>query len=260
MRGATLLDSPGSAAKSTIDEIVHDTFLTKSFSSSRSPPSTPRVKSPSCATLEQRTRPHLTISYFQSLDGALDAVPGEETLHLVHRLRSSHDAILTDPASPLAALGCGTARHYPRVILLDARLDLDLPSPHTLSGVWLVCGEDMRGSAKAHALQARGAHIVCAASEGLADVLETLYAHGVRKLVVEGRVAHSFIAASLFDKLIVTIVPTFASATSAFPAGPRPKLTNVRYEVLGSDIILTAEPDRSSSEAGGADGSAAAQL
>lgn len=89
-------------------------------------------------------------------------------------------------------------------------------------------------------------------------MLRILYEDGeVERLVVEGgvRVLESFIRSHLFDKLVVIIVPCYGVGRALFQhdegsssngnadlRAQLPRLTNIRYDVLGSDLVMSAEP------------------
>lgn len=89
-------------------------------------------------------------------------------------------------------------------------------------------------------LRGAGYRIYRASSMKMEDVLETLYMAGVKKLVVEGRMVESLLTASLYDKLLVSIVPIY-TRSSLFGAPHR--LANVHCELLGSEVVITAEPE-----------------
>jgi riboflavin biosynthesis pyrimidine reductase len=230
--------------KPTIDEIVHDTFTLQARSTS--PPTSPRPsinssKIPSFVIRGQRPRPHVTVSYFQSLDGALIESGGVETTHLVGRLRSSHDAVLTDHLD--YPNKNGERPSNPKIILFNEDLkDSNDVMNFDLSRITIVTRMDLQKSHRADQLIDAGAQLLFSPSMDLADVLETIYSHGIRKLVVESSLVHRFISQSLFDKMVMIIVPLFATNTNAFTK-VKPRLINVNYEVLGSDIVVTAEPE-----------------
>lgn len=84
----------------------------------------------------------------------------------------------------------------------------------------------------------------------LEEVLERLYLDlGIRRLSVEGGVSvlESFIASGLFDKILIIISPSFGAGHALFQDRTLkkrlPRLVDVRYEVIGNNLIVMAEPD-----------------
>jgi len=87
----------------------------------------------------------------------------------------------------------------------------------------------------------------------LEEVLRALYEDlDIQKVVVEGgvRVLENFIRSQLFDKIVVIMAPCFGVGRALFQQEPDsealraglPKLTNIRYDVLGMDLVMSAEP------------------
>ncbi|PJF18203.1 hypothetical protein PSACC_01980 [Paramicrosporidium saccamoebae] len=227
--------------KPTIDSIVHDTFTLSprsttppnSFNSLNSPgsrPATPKV--PPYVARGQRPRPQVTLSYCQSVDGGV-AVAGGEASYLADRLRSCHDAVLTGEVLD------HDLSVFNRIIVLDehvSRMSLEGPD---LSKVWIV-SQAVEGETH---LQTKCARIITPTSMSLEDILQALLEAGIRKLAIEGCLAVRFLETAMFDKLVVTIVPTFSEQTSTRVVVKKPRLTNTHFEVLGDNVILTAEPD-----------------
>lgn len=85
----------------------------------------------------------------------------------------------------------------------------------------------------------------------LPSILEILYSQlGIQRLTVEGGVAilESFIISGLFDKVLIIISPSFGAGYALFQKrrvelARLPKLVDVRYEVLGRNLIMMAEPE-----------------
>lgn len=233
--------------KPIIDEIVSDALTLSSL------PATSahyhNKLSPPYILRGQRPRPHVTLNLAQTLDGIMSVEAGPEALHLAHRLRSSHDAVLTMYGSELLeALDSNGSAFAGMKIIIDADLKTcDIQGD--LRNCILICRPDLEGSRKAISLQGAGARLLFPISMEMPDVLETLYkAGGIRKVIVEGSLGSTFLTMPIiFDKIIITIIPkyTTSNSTSQNPVHVlnRPKLRNIQYEVLGSDIVLTAEPE-----------------
>lgn len=216
--------------KPTIDSIVHDTFTLGLPRSS--PPATPArsvtPKVPSYVLRGQRPRPHVTLCLVRGLDGGLVEI-GDEASQLALRLRATHDAVL--------ALSFHAQQHLALVsnaIIIDEDLSSNFysnaPSPRSV-----VCHERMKTSDRQLELSRQGHRLLFASSFNLEDILHVLHASGLRKVIVEGSsLVESIITAGLYDKLLVSIAPRFGDISCT--------LGNVHYEILGQDIVLSAEP------------------
>lgn len=160
----------------------------------------------------------------------------------------------------------GNPARQPRPVILDTDLqfplDSELLSQDKKPWIFYHDGPHMEG--KKVALEAAGASLYQApldSSNGhisLPDVLQILYDQlDIQKATVEGGVSllESFILSGLFDKLVVLMTPCFGMGRALFQANPGseaaqeeirtglPKLINVRYDVLGGDLVMTAEPE-----------------
>lgn len=215
--------------KPTIDSIVHDTFTLGLPRSS--PPATPArsvtPKVPSYVLRGQRPRPHVTLCLVRGLDGG-SAEVGDEAAQLTLRLRATHDAVLAHSTHAHHLV------HVSNAVILDEDLSAegysDASSPQSI-----VCHERMRTSDRQLGLSQQGHRLLFAPSFGLEDILHVLHSASIRKVVVEGSpLVESIIAARLYDKLLVSIAPRFSGLPCA--------LGNIHYEVLGHDIVLSAEP------------------
>ncbi len=224
---------------------------------------------------EQVSRPQVTLSYAQSLDGSIAALRGSpltlsspESLRLTHQLRAAHHGILVGVGTVIADDPQLTARKVngsnPRPIILDSQLRTPVRAKLLRRNG---CAPWIMTTAKAsqdrqRALEAAGAKVVrlgCS-PEGLVhlkEMLSYLYAHGVLRLMVEGgaRVITAFVSQKLVDHLIVTIAPILVGGQrsleqlllppapgyrqdSARSAAHFPSLTDIRYKQLGKDLIV----------------------
>lgn len=176
----------------------------------------------------QPNRPHVTVSYAQTLDGRLATrtgssqwISGPESLRLVHELRASHDAIL---------IGVGTVlRDNPRLtvrlvagrdplrVIVDSTLRTPPDAAVLATGPargTLLAATANADPTRVAAMERLGATVLSLPTgEGghvdLAALLAELSARGVRSLMVEGgaRIITALLRARLVDRLVVTVAP-----------------------------------------------------
>jgi 3,4-dihydroxy 2-butanone 4-phosphate synthase/GTP cyclohydrolase II len=213
-----------------------------------------------------RGRPHITLTYAQSLDGSIAAAPGrplrlssDAAMRMTHALRATHDAILVGIGTVLADDPRLSVRlvegDQPQPVILDSRLRLPLdarvlahPRPP------LVASSDPDPARRA-ALEKRGVEVLAlpAAPDGhgvdLPALLAALHARGVRSVMVEGgaQVLSAFLAAGLADAVVVTVAPVYVGGLNGIaPDGTRPalpRLRDVHYTRLQDDVVVWAEPE-----------------
>ncbi|MBM3585976.1 MAG: bifunctional diaminohydroxyphosphoribosylaminopyrimidine deaminase/5-amino-6-(5-phosphoribosylamino)uracil reductase RibD [Alphaproteobacteria bacterium] len=172
-------------------------------------------------------RPLVTLKVAASLDGRVATgagasrwITGPAARERGHDLRLNHDAILVGIGTALAddpELTCrlpGLADRSPVRVVLDGAASLPansrLARGARTTPVWLVC----RAGVMAPALESLGVELVAieAGVDGRlapAAVLAALARRGITRLLVEGgpRVATSFLAAGLVDRVAWTIAP-----------------------------------------------------
>jgi diaminohydroxyphosphoribosylaminopyrimidine deaminase / 5-amino-6-(5-phosphoribosylamino)uracil reductase len=182
-----------------------------------------RVQNEAWRVWISRGRPFVTYKVAMTLDGRVTVpgsrwVSGEESRRRVHELRAASDAVAVgmgtvladDPA--LTARGVGAARQ-PRRLAFGRG---PLPEGSEL---------ELR-------------------TGPLEQELSALAADGVQTLLLEGgpRLAASFLAAGLVDKLIVFVAPSLAGeGAGAVAALPKPvELRRLRSETVGEDLLLRA--------------------
>ncbi len=210
------------------------------------------------------TRPHITLAYAQSLDGAIAARADERTLlsspaslALTHALRAHHDAILVGISTVLSDDPELTVRLVegpnPQPVVLDSRLRTPPQARlfHAPPAPWLAAVEPV-DPARREALEALGARVLPMPQDGsgrvhLPCLLEQLQALGVRRLMVEGgsQVLTAFLTQRLADLLVLTIAPRYLGGLPAIPPEhPRrlPHLPAPRWVQLGPDAILWGPP------------------
>jgi riboflavin biosynthesis pyrimidine reductase len=163
----------------------------------------------------------------------------------------------------------GNPSRQPRPVVLDTDLQFPLDSEllNQEKKPWIFYREGSQCSILANkkaALEAEGASLYQVPVDpstgqlGLPEVLQILYDElDIAKATVEGGVSllESFIRSGLFDKLVVLMTPCFGVGRALFQAHTSsdaisealrarlPKLINVRYDVLGGDLVMTAEPE-----------------
>jgi 3,4-dihydroxy 2-butanone 4-phosphate synthase/GTP cyclohydrolase II len=205
-------------------------------------------------------RPTVTVTYAQSLDGCLTAEPGRptalsgpEALRFTHRLRAEHDAILVGLGTVRADNPRLTVRHAegpnPQPVVLDSALHFPLDAAlltHPTRQVWIAARDDASPE-RQRALEARGARVLRLPADDSGRVsvpalLDALGAEKVRSLMVEGgaRVITSVLASGLADRLLVTIAPRLLGGLRAIAAPLDLKLREVRYTVMGEDVVIEA--------------------
>lgn len=228
---------------------------------------------------QQMARPFVTVSYAQSLDGSIAALPGQPlrlsgdgSMRLTHALRASHDAILVGIGTVLADNPQLTVRlvegSQPRPVVLDSHLRTPVTARllshprHALIATLLPASDQAAG------LEAQGAEVFkCPANaSGSIDLpllLAALHKRGVRSIMVEGgaRVLAAFLSQRLADAVVVTIAPRFVGGVSVLapisepgshPNGDQPserpvaaslpQLSDLHYTRLDDDLIVWGVP------------------
>jgi len=207
-------------------------------------------------------RPQVMLKLAISADGKAGAVgrrplaiTGEAVRERVHLLRAQSDAVMVGIGTVLAddpLLTCrlpGMAGSSPVRVVLDSALRLPLASRLVRSAretpVWVVAAAAASPAAAA-ALQAQGVEILRAAERGdrldLTDVLKSLAARGITRLMVEGGpiLAAAFVAADLVDEanLFQSSTPVGAKAIDALEGLPLTALTqSPRLDCIGSEPV-----------------------
>ncbi len=214
-------------------------------------------------------RPYVTLTYAQSLDGAIAARPGHplalscrESQTMTHVLRAAHDAILVGIGTVLADDPSLTVRlvsgKNPQPVVLDGRLRFPLFSKLLRQqpiSPWIITGTKAEAERQA-ALESLGARVYRLPSGDnggieLKELLQMLGEMGINSLMVEGgaQIITSFLGFQAVDQVIVTIAPVLVGGVRVldFLHQPRPKvfprLINVDYQRIGEDLIVRGEPD-----------------
>jgi riboflavin-specific deaminase-like protein len=212
------------------------------------------------------TRPHITLSYAQSLDGSIAtnskqalSLSNLQSLQVTHRLRASHDAILIGIGTVLADDPQLTVRHAagedPQPIILDSNLRIPPAAKlfHHPKPPWIAVS-----NAVGHEqLDAPGNHAVLlptAVAIGdlldLADLLADVASRGISTILVEGgsRVISEFLRLQLVDAMVITITPYLIGGLQSVKnldgssIEHFPRLAEPRWEQLGDDRIVWGTP------------------
>lgn len=214
-------------------------------------------------------RPYVTLTYAQSLDGAIAARPGHplalscrDSQAMTHALRAAHAAILVGIGTVLADDPSLTVRlvegPHPQPVILDSRLRFPPFAKllqHPTRAPWIIASPGAKAERQA-ALEHAGALVyrLPAANNGgidLVALLQLLGREGITSLMVEGgaQVITSFLNYRLVDQLIVTIAPVLVGGVRVLDVqnlprpGGLPRLSNVTYQRLGVDLVVRGEPD-----------------
>jgi len=205
-------------------------------------------------------RPLVTLTYAQSLDGSIAAVPGRplalsgpESTTFTHQLRAAHDAILVGIGTVLADNPRLTVRLAsgpdPQPVVLDShlRFPLDANLLRHPRPPWIATTARAAPERQA-ALEAAGARVIRFPADDcgrvhLSALLDALADAGIKTLMVEGgsAVVTSFLSARLVDRVALTLAPRLVGGLRAVAAPCDLRLQNVTCRPLGIDLIVEAD-------------------
>lgn len=201
-------------------------------------------------------RPKVTLTYAQSIDGAIAARRGEPlalssdaSWKMSHQLRAEHDAILVGIGTVFADNPSLTVRlvegDNPQPIVLDSQLRCPLDAKLVASGAWIVT--TARASVeRERALEKAGARVVRLRESrlgqvALPDLMSWLALEGVESLMVEGgaQIIESFLLAELVDQVVITIAPILLGGLKPIAQLlPNVRLKDVSVEQFEDDVVI----------------------
>jgi GTP cyclohydrolase II len=209
------------------------------------------------------SRPLVTLSYAQSLDGSIArergkplALSGPESMRLTHQLRAAHDAILVGIGTVIADNPQLTVRlvegESPIPVILDSRLEISPQAKlfQNQKKPILVCLELETASGNAQELIHNGATLMLVKSDddghiALPQLLKGLSQRGIKSVMVEGgaKVIRAFLQQKLVDRVMLTITPAYVGGLKALehPLSDSPELSETRIFPAGRDIIFLGE-------------------
>lgn len=213
----------------------------------------------------KRLKPQVTLSYAQSLDGAISTqekkrilLSSKDSLIMTHQLRSQHDAILVGIGTILNDDPLLTVRYAegddPLPVILDSKLSINLNARILQNkNRPIIFTTKLADSDKKKQLLNIGITIFETDTNfekriNIESMLEKLYQLGVKSLMVEGgqEIMTSFIKENCVDKVVITIAPYFIGGLSVLSKEltslPEfPKLKNIIQYKLGNDLIIKAD-------------------
>lgn len=208
--------------------------------------------------------PLLTYKAAMTLDGKVAAaggdarwVSGPESRRRVHAMRAAADAVMVGAGTlrrddPELTVRLVKGRDPVRVIVSsDGGVPLDAKLIRTAGSVSTVVLATQLAPATRDGLEERGVEVLEMGDEGLRHGLELLADRGLLDILCEGGpgLAASLLAEGLIDRLVLFVAPLLvgrgapdlvaAPAVSAMADATR--LTNVRWEAVGDDLMLRAD-------------------
>jgi diaminohydroxyphosphoribosylaminopyrimidine deaminase / 5-amino-6-(5-phosphoribosylamino)uracil reductase len=179
-------------------------------------------------TTEDRTRPAVTVSYAQTLDGRVATATGEskwiscpDSLRFAHEMRAGHDAVLVGAGTVCKDDPHLTVRHVPGTDPLRVVVDSTLRTPPDAAVLadgaavsTVLAITDRAPGERRERVLSLGATVLRLPSDpsdrvDLKAMLEELAALGVESVMVEGgaTIITSFLRSRLVDRLAVCVAP-----------------------------------------------------
>jgi diaminohydroxyphosphoribosylaminopyrimidine deaminase/5-amino-6-(5-phosphoribosylamino)uracil reductase len=219
------------------------------------------------------TRPSVTVSYAQTLDGRVATATGEskwiscpDSLRFAHEMRASHDAVLVGAGTVCKDDPRLTVRHVPGTNPLRVVIDSTLRTPPEAAVLadGAASGTVLAGTERAPAehrerVLSLGTTVLGLPSDidgrvDLAALLADLIASGIGSVMVEGgaTLITSFFRAGLVDRLAVCVEPKILGdgIEAIGDLGIRDlsrslTLVDAAVEPCGADLILSGRVEYS---------------
>lgn len=218
-----------------------------------------------------RSRPVVSLSFAQSLDGSIASqngtttlISGRRSLKLTHGLRAIHEGILVGIGTVLIDDPQLTVRlkdgDNPIPIILDSQLRVSAGAQvlnHTDVEPIIVTTE-LAKSVKVKRLKSKGVRVIQTRSDGsgridIEEMLRQIFALNIESVMVEGgsEIITSFLQSRFVDLLLLTISPEFLGGVRSVKSlGPSKNsfisgVTDLRQQQLGKDIIVWGKAGRS---------------
>jgi 3,4-dihydroxy 2-butanone 4-phosphate synthase/GTP cyclohydrolase II len=214
------------------------------------------------------SRPFITVSYAQSVDGSIASknrlpiqLSGPESAVLTHQIRAANDTILIGVGTLLADDPRLTVRlaegSNPQPIVLDTHLRTPVSARLVTQSdfsPWIIKSQDNHSN-RMEALKNAGATpLPCATSQDgkidLHALMAMLDKKQVNSIMVEGgaKVITSFVHSELIDQFIITVSPRLVGGLQVIDSNGLNLNTNlmlghVSYQRLGNDLIIWTRPD-----------------
>ena len=212
--------------------------------------------------------PWVSLKAAQTLDGRIADVNGESkwitseaSRKEVHKLRSTHDAVLVGAGTVIKDNPGLDVRHVdgkqPCRVVIDEKLES--PSDANLfnigEGDKTLLFTSAETSEKLKSIEAKGVRVIKYKSVDGIDIkwmLGELVTHGISSVLVEGgsKIFSSFLDSGLVDRYIIFVNPSIMGSgldtfdTDGFSVSNRLELKDVSVELIGEDIMVQGLPDK----------------
>ncbi len=213
--------------------------------------------------------PLVTVKLAASLDGRIATATGEsrwitgpDSRRFVHRLRSTHDALLVGAATVIRDDPELTARirggRNPLRVILDGRLRMPLAArvlTNTTAAATLVCTGRRAPATKVRRIEQQGAEVLrlpaAAGRIAITAVLRALGKRGVMSVLIEGgaTVAAAAISARVVDRLLIFYAPKLIGGDGRAMLGAlgvrrlarAPRLGRLQIKRFAADVLVATE-------------------
>lgn len=216
--------------------------------------------------------PHVTYKCAMTLDGNIATITGEsrwisceESRKYVHLMRSRMDAVMVGVDTVIADNPQLTVRHVRGSNPLRVIVDTRLRTPESvnvlngqLSSKTIIATTETNPRVHLRYLQQGATILVCDEFDGrvcMKDLLKKLGEIGVQSVLLEGgsRLAGNMLQLGMIDELVFFVAPKVIGNNGFAPFTLLGGITNMEQAIrlefsdvrlIGSDIVLTARPER----------------